>query len=432
LPRQLTSVDDESIVVGLSWDKQAEIIYHDNIDTSFWQQSTFLARINGIVFKNYVKWLEQYIQQHGVFRPQSICSNEFDIDACFVLADTWDTFLADSLQLFASLSVRINAIIPPRATELKIISGTEPLLVRMANISEQYIDQSEYEKRRRHPAQDDDQLHHEVGSDDYPLPGNEDEGSGDSSEGPKEHEQYNNENWRRRIAEEQSSTASSIFTSTNVASVINNTTDSSSSAVIHIIHADRILWYYSKLILCMQEYQQSDFTLALKSCTAGDVAFVHVDGDLYWEISPRYPFIYLHDYLQTIPAPQFRSDPWVDAVDWSLVGFFIVTVLLGCLLTMIQIKIWELFLQGIRRCCGICMPSSTSDSLEHMPQDDGLNYPTSLQGLWDTFINYLSRGQRQSSSFPRQHPYVKLSQDEKDIEYADGSDETGTEMIELS
>lgn len=94
LPRFLSSTNS-SIVTGLSWDKRAEIIYYDNIDTSFWQQSTFLARINGIVYKNYVKWLEEYIRHHAVFRPQSICSNEFDIDACFVLADTWDTFLAD-------------------------------------------------------------------------------------------------------------------------------------------------------------------------------------------------------------------------------------------------------------------------------------------------------------------------------------------------
>lgn len=94
LPRFLSS-SGASKATGLSWDKRAEIIYHDNIDTSFWQQSTFLARINGIVYKNYVKWLEEYMRHHAVFRPQSICSNEFDIDACFVVADTWDSFLAD-------------------------------------------------------------------------------------------------------------------------------------------------------------------------------------------------------------------------------------------------------------------------------------------------------------------------------------------------
>eukprot|EP01039_Chlorochromonas_danica_P019598 gene19598-23749_t len=127
LPRFLSS-SGASKATGLSWDKRAEIIYHDNIDTSFWQQSTFLARINGIVYKNYVKWLEEYMRHHAVFRPQSICSNEFDIDACFVVADTWDSILADSFHLFAALSVRINAIIHPRATELKFISSTEPVL----------------------------------------------------------------------------------------------------------------------------------------------------------------------------------------------------------------------------------------------------------------------------------------------------------------
>lgn len=388
--------------------------------------------------------------------------------------------LVDSFHLFAALSVRINAIIPPRATELKIISGSEPILVRMANASEEYFDRNEYEKRRRHPAQDDDQPHHDIGGDDYPFPGNEGEGSNDPNINSNEREQNNDENrWRllspeilrRRIAEKDFPT-SPTTTPTNVTAVINSTSDSSSSQPdILTIHADEILRYYNKLLSCMQEYQQSDFTVALKSCTAEDVAFVHVDGDLYWQITPRYPFIFLHDYLQIIPAPEYRSDPGVDAVDWSLVGFFIVTVLLGCFSTMYQIKIWELFLQGIRRCCGICMPNNnTSDPIQvtnynsgspgaeeyfspsrrerqqrsifqqqhqKMPPDNELKNSSSLQRLWGAFISYRGRSVfpshglsgRQSSSSPAQHPYAKLNQREEVDEDDGGNDETGTEMI---
>lgn len=80
---------------GLVWDKRAEIVYKDHIDTTFWQQSTFLAHINGVVYKNYVKWIEEYMQSNGNFLPQSICSNELDPSSCFTNAVTWDSFLAD-------------------------------------------------------------------------------------------------------------------------------------------------------------------------------------------------------------------------------------------------------------------------------------------------------------------------------------------------
>jgi hypothetical protein len=85
----------ENGTYDLIWDKRAEIIYHDHIDTAFWQQSTFLAHINGVVYKNYVKWIDDYLQNNRIFLPQSICSAEYDSNSCFASAKTWETFLAD-------------------------------------------------------------------------------------------------------------------------------------------------------------------------------------------------------------------------------------------------------------------------------------------------------------------------------------------------
>ena len=79
---------------SLEWNKEAMIVYHDEIDTNIWQQSTFLARINGIVYKNYIFWLETFLENNKVYSPQSICNNEFEYP-CFTYSKTWDTFLAE-------------------------------------------------------------------------------------------------------------------------------------------------------------------------------------------------------------------------------------------------------------------------------------------------------------------------------------------------
>lgn len=133
---------------ALYWDKRAELLYHDQIDTVYWQQSTFLAHINGIVYKNYVMWIDRYMQSNRVFSPQSVCNSEHEY-ACYSNAETWETFLQDSLQVFAAFSVRIHAIIPPRATELRLLSSTEPVMIQAQKVVPA-LESSSSEGRRRH------------------------------------------------------------------------------------------------------------------------------------------------------------------------------------------------------------------------------------------------------------------------------------------
>jgi len=87
-----TSSNNDSI--DLVWDKRAEIYYADNIDIKYWQQSTFLARINGVVYENYIEWVEEYVREHRIFTPQPICSSSDPI-SCFTKSRTWETFVSD-------------------------------------------------------------------------------------------------------------------------------------------------------------------------------------------------------------------------------------------------------------------------------------------------------------------------------------------------
>ena len=98
---------------SIIWDKRAIVSYSPDINKQYWQQSTFLALINGVVYENYVQWIYYFLSKHPLFVPFAICSNEDDV-SCFTSDLTWDTFVYESLLVFSSYAVEINAIIPPR------------------------------------------------------------------------------------------------------------------------------------------------------------------------------------------------------------------------------------------------------------------------------------------------------------------------------
>ena len=123
-----------------------------------------------MVYENYIDWIAQYLMQDRIFVPHSICSGGFDETSCFTVAETWDNFIAgahslvqqitcflasllpcflasllthslthtinyslthsllDSLTKFSQLAVQMNAIIPPRANELQVLSNKPDLI----------------------------------------------------------------------------------------------------------------------------------------------------------------------------------------------------------------------------------------------------------------------------------------------------------------
>ena len=79
----------------LTWDKRSTVSYETSIDPKYWMQSTFLGIINGVVYRNYLNWVEDYLEKvpGKYFIPQSICSSAEE-ESCFTLPSTGDTFLA--------------------------------------------------------------------------------------------------------------------------------------------------------------------------------------------------------------------------------------------------------------------------------------------------------------------------------------------------
>lgn len=129
----LPIIETNEDVTRLVWDKRAVITYREELDISFWQQSTYLATINAVVYENYINWLGKYIQRQNIFIPQAVCSTS-DITTCFTKSQTWDSFLQHrfvsivydcmnmdnidwyscSFDVLSQLAVQMRAILPPR------------------------------------------------------------------------------------------------------------------------------------------------------------------------------------------------------------------------------------------------------------------------------------------------------------------------------
>lgn len=88
-------VNGSEVNSTLIWDKRSTVSYETQIDPKHWMQSTFLGIINGVVYRNYLNWVEEYLTKSPgkYFIPQSICSGSEE-DSCFTLPSTGDTFFA--------------------------------------------------------------------------------------------------------------------------------------------------------------------------------------------------------------------------------------------------------------------------------------------------------------------------------------------------
>lgn len=180
--------------------------------------------------------------------------------------------------------------------------------------------------------------------------------------------------------------------------------------------------YFNNIMSCMQDFQLHDFTSAIKSCMSESVAFIHIDGDLYYQILPRYPFVYVNEYLQDIPSAEFRSGKGVDWIDWMILAFFMLAAVFGFIATMQRIKLSELCCQSStkRVFCGWSTRSRTSmDSDSYRPSS-----PTSqtankgrsvFMRVWGAMVGYRHHAYSQVPQQEEQEPEQQLEIDDNFI-----------------
>jgi hypothetical protein len=292
---------------SLIWDNRAFIEYTSSLDLSHWQQSTFLGTINGVVYSNYIAWLRNYIANTAanIFVPAAICSSissdpgpNSASAACFTFAHTWETFLWSSFDQFASMSVSMHAMLPPRSWEIQLLTHSEPQIIKADP------------KSTRHG-----------GSSSSSSSVSKDSQSGwkrpDSGLGARARSRALG-SVREAVApvpDTEAQAQALAPSNTGIPAFLEELLAASGKEVPHVSELD-IYYYYTALVACMNGYTNEEYASALTSCTAGDVGYVHVWGDYYYLIKPRQPFAANVEYFQTLPAAQYPTAKGMQTSDW--------------------------------------------------------------------------------------------------------------------
>jgi hypothetical protein len=105
---------DPNKTLQIHWNQNAMIAMSKTIDENYWQRSVYLTRINNVVYRQYLDWVDDYLITHSVFLPHSICLPSGD---CPYQKQNWDSFISDSFEKLADFAVTINPITPLYQTE---------------------------------------------------------------------------------------------------------------------------------------------------------------------------------------------------------------------------------------------------------------------------------------------------------------------------
>jgi hypothetical protein len=277
------------------WNQQSQISYATELDIAYWQESTFLANVNGVVYANYIKWVEDYLTDHPFFNPHSVCSTSDAGESCFTKAQTWDNFVQDSLAAFAELAVQMHAILPPRVSEVQVLSFKEPMRFLPLQVNLSTV--TGVPQKPSYTVNDDvvDPSREDGSSSgadmqrDARQTVSEDESDG-SRTGGKQIKQSvfarkPSEQGSRNLRKKHRGTPSAAPTPTVFNVTVSNTTWDAGGAgakaenpqdPLFVMNATQanVASYYVRLITCMQAYQLESFASALQSCMSENIAYL--------------------------------------------------------------------------------------------------------------------------------------------------------------
>ena len=104
--------------LSLEWDKRAIIAYSNSLDFDYWQQSTFLGTLNGVVYANFINWVDEYAINHQNYFPYSVCVAP-ESSECFMTSHTSETFVVARFVIIA-LSDNISVFLENELTKLLV------------------------------------------------------------------------------------------------------------------------------------------------------------------------------------------------------------------------------------------------------------------------------------------------------------------------
>jgi hypothetical protein len=127
--------------------------------------------------------------------------------------------------------------------------------------------------------------------------------------------------------------------------------------------------------------------------------YAHIDGESYYRLKPKYPYIYVDDYLQAIPGPVYSAVEGTDSVDIGILLFLAVVASIGLAASIVKMQILEL----------LCSTAIKSKQPKHERKKNG--------GWFGRFRSVLfpsnTTGNRSTSDFAA---YSSLMSDEESLE----------------
>ena len=122
----LPTLSGEGKSARLSWDKRAAMYFSKEVDMDYWRTSTYMAEINGVVYSQYMRWVQEFITAHGFFIPHTICKDTSP-DQCFLRSANGDTFTENTFDRLASLAVHMRPLTKPEMTGVMLRARSAPV-----------------------------------------------------------------------------------------------------------------------------------------------------------------------------------------------------------------------------------------------------------------------------------------------------------------
>jgi len=360
----------------LIWDERAYIKYNDRLDVTHWEHSTYLGLLNGIVFNRYTTWVSRY----SPYLPSKSNST-----AASAGAGT-GAGIGKSRGMSRGMSSSSSSSRFSRVEGMEGMEGREGRAGAEAEESE--VREDEKEEEGSGVVNGDDFISESIETDvpqaqaAHVIPFSPQSicssgGGGGGIIGQRGEEACftTAHNWESFIADtlEQMAgwsvslhamlppRAMELQILTNLQPTVvradphstqharnkdkgrGRGRDRSMLSSTSAISEQDVYFYFSQLIICMDNYSNEDYVSALASCLPGAVAFVHVPNtqDMYLRLEPRSPFAVHTEYLQVIPPARYPISQGILTADWLLGIGLLLVVAAGGLRAMFKLKLHE-------------------------------------------------------------------------------------------
>jgi hypothetical protein len=135
--------------------------------------------------------------------------------------------------------------------------------------------------------------------------------------------------------------------------------------------------------------------MALGSCVTNGIAYVHVDGSLYYRIEPRYPYIYQFEYSDELNSQRISEFSNLEMDDLVTIGFLFVIAMIGILCMIYKltssVQESEMRYQNVNS-------SSSASSIRSPGSSSGTGSGSMIQRIWGNLRHRISRNKNNSGT----------------------------------